>query len=327
MVFLRNTLRIAQARFQVSEMRFSSLASDLQTWLRQSIEQGCSAGAMEQSMRSSGYQPEFAHRAVAAAVKALAPAPSAKVMEAVASSAKASEAEAGEASGEASPASESSTRILAGGPSEIDAGDRTVHILMALNAPRILLFGDLLSAEECETLIEMSRGKLERSNVVDRQTGRYERHPDRTSEGTYFRRAENDLITRIEKRIAELTGCPLERGEPIQVLHYNPGTEYKPHFDYFDPSDPGNRQVLAMGGQRVATLIMYLNDVQGGGSTVFPDIGLDVLPRRGNAVFFAYADDEGRLDARTLHGGSPVAEGEKWIATKWLRQQAYSNGA
>ena len=279
-------------------------------------------------MRSSGYQPEFEHRAVAAAVKALAPA-SFAAAGAAATEAKAS----GQASadtggtGEAGQAVESSTRILAGGPSEIDAGDRTVHILMALNAPRILLFGDLLSAEECETLIEMSRGKLERSNVVDRQTGRYERHPDRTSEGTYFRRAENDLITRIEKRIAELTGCPLERGEPIQVLHYNPGTEYKPHFDYFDPADPGNRQVLAMGGQRVATLIMYLNDVQGGGSTVFPDIGLDVLPRRGNAVFFAYADDEGRLDARTLHGGSPVAQGEKWIATKWLRQQAYSNGA
>jgi len=307
-------------------MRFSSLASDLQTWLRQSIEQGCSADAIEQSMRASGYQGEFAHRAVTAAFKALASfaGASAPAEEAKAEEAKATEALA--ASGEAPEAEQqSSTRILAGSPSEIDAGDRTVHILMALNAPRILLFGDLLSAEECEALIEMSRGKLERSNVVDRQTGRYERHPDRTSEGTYFRRAENGLITRIEKRIAELTGCPLERGEPIQVLHYNPGAEYKPHFDYFDPADPGNRQVLAMGGQRVATLIIYLNDVQGGGSTVFPDIGLDVLPRRGNAVFFAYSDDEGRLDSRTLHGGSPVAAGEKWIATKWLRQREYSN--
>jgi len=222
---------------------------------------------------------------------------------------------------------ESSSRILAGGPNQIDAGDRVVQILMALNAPRVVLFGDLLAPTECEALIEMSRGKLERSNVVDRQTGRYERHPDRTSEGTYFRRAENELIARIETRIAELTGCPIERGEPIQVLHYNPGTEYKPHFDYFDPADSGNRQVLSMGGQRVATLIMYLNDVQGGGSTVFPEIGLDVLPRRGNAVFFAYSDDQGRLDPRTLHGGSPVAAGEKWIATKWLRQRTYTGAA
>jgi prolyl 4-hydroxylase len=307
-------------------MRFSSLASDLQTWLRQSIGQGCSPDAVEQSMRASGYQGEFAHRAVAAAFKELAPASFAAAAAAATQATAATGEAPAPAAAEAAPvaAEESSTRILAVGPSQIDAGDRTVHILMALNAPRVLLFGNLLAPEECETLIEMSCGKLERSNVVDRQTGRYERHPDRTSEGTYFRRDENELITRIEKRIAELTSCPIERGEPIQVLHYNPGTEYKPHFDYFDPADPGNRQVLAMGGQRVATLIMYLSDVEAGGSTVFPDIGLDVLPRRGNAVFFAYSDDEGRLDARTLHGGSPVAAGEKWIATKWLRQRAYS---
>jgi prolyl 4-hydroxylase len=297
-------------------MRFSSLASELQDWLRQSIGQGCAPEAIEQSMRASGYQPEFARRAVATAFKELKPPPAASA--------------AGEGLSSVAPQGakeeepESSTRILAGGPSEIDAGDRNVHILMALNAPRVVLFGNLLAPEECEALIAMSRGKLERSNVVDRQTGRYELHPDRTSEGTYFRRAENELILRIETRIAELTGCPIERGEPIQVLHYNPGTEYKPHFDYFDPADGGNRKVLSMGGQRVATLIMYLNDVEAGGSTVFPDIGLDVLPRRGNAVFFAYSDEEGRLDPRTLHGGSPVAAGEKWIATKWLRQQEYS---
>jgi prolyl 4-hydroxylase len=298
-------------------MRFSSLASELQTWLKQSVEQGCSPDVLEHSMRTSGYQGEFAQRAVAAALKEFGPPQ--RAHEPAASAAAQAAAEAAE--------QESSSRILAGGPNQIDAGDRVVQILMALNAPRVVLFGDLLSPTECEALIEMSRGKLERSNVVDRQTGRYERHPDRTSEGTYFRRAENGLIARIETRIAELTGCPIERGEPIQVLHYNPGTEYKPHFDYFDPADSGNRQVLSMGGQRVATLIMYLNDVQGGGSTVFPEIGLDVLPRRGNAVFFAYSDDQGRLDPRTLHGGSPVAAGEKWIATKWLRQRTYTGTA
>jgi len=320
-------------------MRFSSLASDLQAWLKQSIEQGCSPDAIEHSMRASGYQSEFAHRAVAAgfAAASAAKAASTKVPAAkpasdngpgaLPSEAAAEQGLGAEALAKAAEQESSSTRILAGGPNEIDAGDRAVQILMALNAPRIVLFGDVLSPQECEVLIEMSRGKLERSNVVDRQTGRYERHPDRTSEGTYFRRAENELIARIETRIAELTGCPVERGEPIQVLHYNPGTEYKPHFDYFDPSDSGNRQVLSMGGQRIATLIMYLNDVQAGGSTVFPDIGLDVLPKRGNAVFFAYSDDQGRLDSRTLHGGSPVATGEKWIATKWLRQGSYLNEA
>jgi prolyl 4-hydroxylase len=300
-------------------MRFSSLAAELQTWLKQSIEQGCSPDALERSMRARGYQGEFAQRAVAAAFKENRPPQRA-------SAAPGSVVADGAQRSAATPAAEqeTSSRILASGPNEIDAGDRTVLILMALNAPRVVLFGDLLAAEECEALIDLSRGKLARSNVVDRSTGRYQEHPDRTSEGTYFRRGENELIVRIEARIAELTGCPVERGEPIQVLHYQPGTEYKPHFDYFDPADEGTQHVLAMGGQRVATLIMYLNNVEGGGSTVFPEIGLDVLPRRGNAVFFAYSDDEGRLDSRTLHGGSPVGSGEKWIATKWLRQRVYS---
>lgn len=302
-------------------MKFSSLASELQTWLKQSIEQGCSPDTVERSMRASGYQSEFAQRAVAAAFKQIT-APTSPPTRA--SEAADAAATAGAQQSMAVDEQQTSSRILANGPNEIDAGGRTVHILMALNAPRVVLFGNLLAAEECEALIELSRGKLERSNVVDRSTGRYQEHPDRTSEGTYFRRAENELIARIEARIAELTGCPVERGEPIQVLRYRPGTEYKPHFDYFDPADQGTRQVLAMGGQRVATLIMYLNDVEGGGSTVFPEIGLDVLPRRGNAVFFAYSDDEGRLDSRTLHGGSPVGIGEKWIATKWLRQREYA---
>jgi prolyl 4-hydroxylase len=299
-------------------MRFSSLGSDLQGWLKQSIEQGCSPDAIEQAMRTSGYQGEFAHRAVVAAFQHIdvphRPRPATE---------PSVPATAEQSAPVATTEQESSSRILAGGPNEIDAGDRTVHILMALNAPRIVLFGNLLAADECEALIEQSRGKLERSNVVDRQTGHYQQHPDRTSEGTYFRRGESALVTRIEARIAELTGCPVENGEPIQVLHYRPGAEYKPHFDYFDPADEGNRKVLTMGGQRIATLIMYLNDVEGGGSTIFPDIGLDVLPRRGNAVFFAYSDDGGRLDPRTLHGGSPVGSGEKWIATKWLRQREY----
>src|SRR5271165_2114560 len=246
-------------------MRFSSLTTDLQGWLRQSISQGCSADVIEQSMLRSGYQSEFARRAVAAAFKELTPPhrPSQSAPEPGESESVVAPAAMAETAGTAAP--ESSTQILAGGPNDIDAGDRMVHILFALNAPRVLLFGNLLAPEECETLITMSRGKLERSNVVDRQTGRYQHHPDRTSEGTHFRRAENELIARIETRIAQLTGCPIENGEPIQILHYNPGAEYKPHFDYFDPADSGNRQVLAMGGQRVATLIMYLNNVPAGG--------------------------------------------------------------
>jgi prolyl 4-hydroxylase len=312
-------------------MRLENLAPELKAWLQKSFEGGNTPEALEQSMRAAGYQPQFAQAAVKAAFERFAAgdtaAEPAATAVAVAPGPAAGAAQAAPAEVEGSAQPSDSTLILAGSPNTISTSDRPINILMALNAPRVVLFGELLSATECEEMIRLSRGKLERSSVVNAATGAYDVHPDRTSEGTHFERGENDLIRRIEQRISELIGYPVERGEPIQILKYGPGAQYRPHFDYFDPAHPGNEKVLAMGGQRVATLIMYLNDVEAGGSTVFPDIGLDVLPRRGHAVYFAYTSENGQLDSRTLHGGSAVASGEKWIATKWLRQRDYVGAA
>jgi prolyl 4-hydroxylase len=202
--------------------------------------------------------------------------------------------------------------------------DRDVHVLLTLDALRVVLFGNLLSDDECDALIAQSRQRLRPSTVLNAATGTYDLHAARTSHGASFRRGENELIHRIEHRISDLLSIPYSRGEPIQVFNYAPGAEYRPHFDFFDPRDPGNTRSLDMGGQRAATLVMYLNDVDAGGSTVFPEIGLDVLPRKGSAIFFSYADPAGDLDRRSLHGGSPVAAGEKWIATKWLRLGDYT---
>ena len=138
---------------------------------------------------------------------------------------------------------------LAEMPNSLETPDRAVEMLFVIESPRVVLFGNLLSDEECDLLISQSRDKLQRSSVVNASTGAYDVHPHRTSSGTYFKRGENELLQRIEKRIAELVDCPIEQGEPIQVLHYEPGGEYKPHYDYFDPSHPGNKEVLAQGGQ------------------------------------------------------------------------------
>jgi hypothetical protein len=104
----------------------------------------------------------------------------------------------------------------------------------------------------------------------------------------FFRRGESELVQRIEARIARLLNWPVENGEGMQVLHYRPGAEYKPHYDYFDPAESRARPPSSRGGQRVATLVMYLNEPARGGGTTFPDLGLEVAPQRGHAVFFAY---------------------------------------
>ncbi len=204
----------------------------------------------------------------------------------------------------------------------LDAGDRQVLATSRLQVPPLLVLQDLLDADECSGLIEAARPRMARSLTVDVKTGGEELHQDRTSEGMFFERGETDLIRRIEARVARLLDWPVENGEGLQVLRYRPGAEYKPHYDYFDPAEPGTASILERGGQRVATLVMYLNEPQSGGATVFPDLGLQVLPQRGGAVFFSYA--QAHPDSRTLHGGEPVLAGEKWIATKWLREREFN---
>jgi prolyl 4-hydroxylase len=206
-------------------------------------------------------------------------------------------------------------------PLYLEAGDRRVEVLQSMYAPRVVVFGKLLSDAECEQLIALATPRLARSLTVATKTGGEEVNADRTSHGMFFQRGENDLVRRIEERIARLLNWPVENGEGLQILQYGPGAEYKPHYDYFDPSEPGTPTILKRGGQRVATLVMYLGEPEKGGGTVFPDVHMEVAPRRGNAVFFSY--ERPHSSTHTLHGGAPVLAGEKWIATKWLRERRF----
>ena len=210
---------------------------------------------------------------------------------------------------------------LRGSPSVLDLGDRQVSVVVAMAQPRVVVFSGFLSDEECDSLVAAARTRMARSLTVETETGGEAVNADRTSSGMFFRRAESELVARIETRIARLLHWPLENGEGLQVLHYAPGAEYKPHHDYFDPSQPGTASILKRGGQRVGTLVMYLNDPERGGGTTFPDVGLEVMPHRGHAVFFAY--DSPHPSSQTLHGGAPVLAGEKWVATKWLREAEF----
>ncbi|HEX7440976.1 MAG TPA: 2OG-Fe(II) oxygenase [Caldimonas sp.] len=218
-----------------------------------------------------------------------------------------------------------STRVpdpLAGGSGLVlDAGDRAVRVLAAMRDPRVLVFGGLLSDDECDEMIELARQRLARSETVQTETGSSEVNAARTSEGMFFERGEFALCARIEARIAALLRWPVENGEGLQVLRYRAGAEYKPHYDYFDPAQAGTAALLRRGGQRVASLICYLNSPPRGGSTVFPDVGLEIAPIKGNAVFFSY--DRPHPGTRTLHGGAPVEEGEKWVTTKWVRERRF----
>lgn len=213
------------------------------------------------------------------------------------------------------------TPQLHNSPARIDVGDRQVDVLVSLALPRLVVFANLLSPEECDALIAAARPRMARSLTVETRTGGEEVNDDRTSSGMFFERGENAVVQKLEARIARLLDWPLENGEGLQVLHYRPGAEYKPHYDYFDPAEPGTPTILRRGGQRVATLVVYLNTPTEGGGTTFPHAHMEVAAQRGNAVFFSY--ERPHPDTRSLHGGAPVLAGEKWIATKWLREREF----
>ena len=197
-----------------------------------------------------------------------------------------------------------------------------IQVAMRVTAPDVVLLDNFMTHDECDAFCELSKSTLTKSTVVDDVTGGHVGHEHRTSLGTYFTLGQNDLVKKIEARIAEITGTPVPNGEGIQILNYAGGGEYRPHFDYF-PDNTGGRVHTAKSGQRTITVIMYLNDVKAGGATVLPDIKLSVYPKKGSALYFSYVNSKGQVDPSTLHGGSPVVEGEKWIATKWIRERVY----
>jgi prolyl 4-hydroxylase len=204
-----------------------------------------------------------------------------------------------------------------------ETNDRRVTVLTRFERPLVVTLSNVFSPEECSALIEQARPRLEPSTIVNPYSGRDEVAAQRTSFGMFFRPAETPLLSRLDRRVSELMQLPLENGEGFQVLHYPAGAEAKAHFDFLTPSNEANRASLARSGQRVSTLIVYLNEVESGGATTFPQIGLAVLPVRGNAVYFEYCNAVGQVDPRSLHAGAPVESGEKWVATKWMRQRKF----
>ena len=276
-----------------------AISPELREWLVSQLAAGHSVPALRASMRAAGWKDAATDLALA-------------------------QLEAGFPPAEVTarpPRTDMPGPDLEGAPLYIDAGDRRVQVLHTLRHPRVVVFGNLLSPEECEGLIAAARVRLARSLTVETRTGGEVLNVDRTSEGMFFERGENEIVARLEQRIGVLLRWPVEFGEGLQILRYAPGAQYRPHYDYFDPGEPGTPTILKRGGQRVATLVMYLQEPGQGGATTFPDVGLEVAPVRGTGVFFSY--DEPDPATRTLHGGAPVLAGEKWVATKWLREREF----
>ena len=142
----------------------------------------------------------------------------------------------------------------------------------------------------------------------------------RTSESCRVPAARDAVVRRAVRR-AFLAGLTPWHAEAVQVVRYLPGQQYRPHHDYFDPSDARYAEKCDDRGNRLLSFFVYLSGCAGGGRTAFPELRLSFEPEVGAAVVWYNIDREGALDGRTLHAGEPVVSGEKWGMNVWLRQR------
>lgn len=167
----------------------------------------------------------------------------------------------------------------------------------------------------CEWLAAAARPRLRRSSIHDPRTGRAVEHPHRKSQSTNFGPTEADLVvTAVARRIARLTDTAFEAGEPLHILHYAPGDEFRPHHD----------SIEGAANPRAWTAILYFNEGYEGGETIFPELGLRFAGRGGDLLLWRNTDGEGRELPAAVHAGEPVRSGEKWVATRWIRARPFN---
>ncbi len=194
-----------------------------------------------------------------------------------------------------------------GAPQDVPAAERLSI------APDVRHLPGLLSAAECDYLVRAALPLMRPSLVVDEASGARIRHPVRTADAALFTWAlENPAVHALNRRIAAASGTNAVQGEPLQVLRYAPGQEYRRHLD----------ALAGLDNQRAWTMLVWLNEDYGGGETVFPDANISFRGRRGDAMLFGNLA-EGRPDPLSAHAGLPVTHGTKFLASRWIRERTF----
>ena len=189
---------------------------------------------------------------------------------------------------------------------------------VAVAQAEIYAVSQFLSPAECETLIAMVDRVAKPSRVFDHGYGAN----FRTSYSGDVVRSD-PFVRMVERRIDDLLGMPHENGETIQGQRYLPGQEFKPHMDWFFSKASYWKDEARRGGQRCITAMVYLNDVEEGGTTDFTRIGVSIPPQQGAMIIWNNARPDGSLNDDTMHCGMPVVRGVKYVITKWYRTRKW----
>ncbi|XP_058444732.1 prolyl 4-hydroxylase subunit alpha-1-like [Malaya genurostris] len=184
--------------------------------------------------------------------------------------------------------------------------------------PLIEVYHDVLSDKEIEKLLSLGRPKIRRSMVGENSNKEVSK--SRTSQNGWLDDGEHPLVRTVTLRTMDISGLDDKGFESLQINNYGIGGHYLPHYDWTRPDgDKPVYEELGL-GNRIGTVMYYLSDVEQGGATVFPLLGVGVFPKRGSAIFWYNLHHNGTGDERTLHGACPVLIGSKWVANKWIHE-------
>lgn len=194
--------------------------------------------------------------------------------------------------------------------------------------PYVVVFHDVLSPREISKLISLTDRKLVQAVTVNKKSFK---EMVRTAKAHWVYRGYQELTKRIYRRIHDMSGFELADAENFQIVNYGIGGHYGEHKDYFNASSSfftgyHRSQTKTYLGDRIATVLFYLSDVEQGGATVFPGISADsaytVYPRAGTAAMWYNLHTDGLGDPTTLHVACPVIVGSKWVMTQWIRERS-----
>ncbi|XP_027886104.1 prolyl 4-hydroxylase subunit alpha-1-like isoform X1 [Xiphophorus couchianus] len=188
------------------------------------------------------------------------------------------------------------------------------------DSPHIVRYHDIVSDRDMEKVKELAKPRLRRATISNPTTGVLETAQYRISKSAWLGAYEHPVVDKINRRIEDITGLDVSTAEDLQVANYGVGGQYEPHFDFGRKDEPDAFEELGT-GNRIATWLLYMSDVQAGGATVFTDIGAAVQPKKGSAVFWFNLYPSGEGDYRTRHAACPVLLGNKWVSNKWMHER------
>jgi prolyl 4-hydroxylase len=186
--------------------------------------------------------------------------------------------------------------------------------------PLVLTRENCLTQDECEHMIRISKPAMKKSLVSSGDKG--VESAGRTSHNAWIQHGHDEITKTIGEKIAKIVGMPLENAEAFQIIYYDTNAEYRSHYDSWDHNGTEKTlRCMKYGGARLKTALVYLNDVEEGGSTKLSRVNIDVLPKRGKLLLFENTYPGTNIKhPLSEHAGMPVIKGEKYAFNLWFKE-------